>query len=199
MSSQNQINIGSSTSWSPFSAPLFYESIVSDSTSERPSSSFQYSCVNSSVANHYFEGLNPIRRSVKIDTLTENKNINNVNNSNNYHFNNNNNINKQRLPKRSAQVNMNEIIQQAERLRAMGGRSRMCTFCKTNGESEEIYTSHSLKDTGDKITCPILLEYRCEICGARGEKSHTKKYCPVLQKKVRLQMLEKLARNDQEN
>lgn len=70
----------------------------------------------------------------------------------------------------------------------------MCTFCKTNGETVEIYTSHSLKDSNDKITCPILLEYSCPVCGAAGEKSHTKKYCPVLQKQLRMQMLERLTK-----
>ena len=98
-----------------------------------------------------------------------------------------------KYPKRSEQVNLSDFIRQAEKQKALGGRIKMCTFCKTNGESAQIYTSHSLKDANDKITCPILLEYSCPVCGAAGEKSHTKKYCPKLQKQIRMQMLEKLS------
>ena len=97
-----------------------------------------------------------------------------------------------KFPKRSEQLNLSDFIRQAERQKAMGGRAKMCTFCKSNGESVEIFTSHSLKDSSDKITCPILLEYSCPVCGAAGEKSHTKKYCPVLQKKNKMQMLDKM-------
>lgn len=102
-----------------------------------------------------------------------------------------------KLPKRSAYIDMSEFIRQSTIQRALGGRSKLCTFCKTNGEPEIIYTSHSLKDAADKIICPILQRYVCPDCGATGEKTHTKKYCPVLQKRLRLEMLKKLtnARN----
>ncbi len=105
---------------------------------------------------------------------------------------NNNDSKSIKLPKRSDQVDMTEFIRHATIQKAMGGRSKMCTFCKTNGEPEIIYTSHSLKDASDKITCPILQRYVCPDCGATGEKTHTKKYCPVLQKKLRMEMLKKL-------
>jgi hypothetical protein len=95
------------------------------------------------------------------------------------------------LPKRSDQIDMSDIIRQATLQRAMGGRIKSCTFCKTNGEPELIYTSHSLKDVSDKITCPVLMQYACPDCGATGEKTHTKKYCPVLQKRLRNEMLNK--------
>ena len=52
-----------------------------------------------------------------------------------------------KFPKRSEQVNLSDFIRQAERQKAMGGRAKTCTFCKSNGESAEIYTSHSLKDS----------------------------------------------------
>ena len=96
------------------------------------------------------------------------------------------------LPKRSEQIDMSDIIRHAAIQRALGGRVKLCTFCKTNGESEAIYTSHSLKDSNDKITCPILMRYACPVCGATGEQTHTKKYCPVLQKKLRHEMLKKV-------
>ena len=98
-----------------------------------------------------------------------------------------------RVPKRSDQVDMSSYIQQAAAQRAMGGRVKICTFCKTNGEIELIYTSHALKDNDDKITCPILMRHACPICGASGEKTHTRKYCPVLQKQQRFEMLNKIA------
>ena len=87
-----------------------------------------------------------------------------------------------KLPKRSDQFDLTDIIRQASIQKATGGRTKSCTFCRTNGEPELIYTSHSLKDASDKITCPILMRYVCPDCGATGEKTHTKKYCPVLQK-----------------
>ena len=99
---------------------------------------------------------------------------------------------KKMLPKRSDQVDMSELVRAAAIQKANGGRAKSCTFCKTNGEREEIYTSHSLKDANDRITCPILALYSCPICGASGEQTHTKKYCPVLQKNIRNEMLNKL-------
>ena len=105
-----------------------------------------------------------------------------------------------KLPKRSENLaHLADFIQKSEKQKAWNGRVKVCTFCKSNGESEQIYSSHSLKDANDKITCPVLLEYQCPFCGAKGEKSHTKKYCPVLQKKLRLEMLEKISKNDKEN
>ena len=100
--------------------------------------------------------------------------------------------NNKSLPIRSENIDMTDFIRQAAIQRAFGGRAKMCTFCKSNGECQQIYTSHTLKDSNDKITCPILLKYACPICGATGEQTHTKKYCPVLQKKLKLQMINKM-------
>ena len=97
-----------------------------------------------------------------------------------------------KLPKRSDQIDMSSFIRMAEIKRANGARMKLCTFCRSNDETEAVYRSHSLKDANDKITCPILLHYSCPECGASGENSHTRKYCPVLQKRVRLQMLNRL-------
>jgi len=54
-----------------------------------------------------------------------------------------------------------------------------CTFCKNNGESEAIYSTHYLKDASGVVTCPILRAYTCPICGQNGDKAHTVKYCPI--------------------
>lgn len=53
-----------------------------------------------------------------------------------------------------------------------------CVFCKNNGEDERFYLSHTLKDDNGYISCPILYNYKCPICGATGHVSHTIRYCP---------------------
>ena len=59
--------------------------------------------------------------------------------------------------------------------------SNVCVFCRNNGESENVYTSHVLKDTDGRTSCPILRAYTCPICKANGDNSHTIKYCPMNQ------------------
>ncbi|CAH2099396.1 unnamed protein product [Euphydryas editha] len=53
-----------------------------------------------------------------------------------------------------------------------------CRFCKNNGERESYYRSHSLRARG-RVSCPVLRAYRCRRCGARGDRAHTLKYCPL--------------------
>ena len=55
---------------------------------------------------------------------------------------------------------------------------RYVYFVATTGESESFYTSHYLKDSEGKVTCPVLRAYTCPLCGANGDKAHTIKYCP---------------------
>ena len=55
---------------------------------------------------------------------------------------------------------------------------QVCVFCRNNGESESFYTSHYLKDSEGKVTCPVLRAYTCPLCGANGDAAHTIKYCP---------------------
>lgn len=50
-----------------------------------------------------------------------------------------------------------------------------CSFCKKNGECEEFYNSHKLKDENGMVTCPILKKYTCPRCKKVGE--HTVSYC----------------------
>lgn len=57
-------------------------------------------------------------------------------------------------------------------------KQQVCVFCRNNGESESFYTSHYLKDTDGKVTCPVLRAYTCPLCGANGDTAHTIKYCP---------------------
>lgn len=64
---------------------------------------------------------------------------------------------------------------------------QVCVFCRNNGESEAVYSSHILKDAEGRTTCPILRAYTCPICKANGDNSHTIKYCPLNQNAGRAQ------------
>ncbi len=56
---------------------------------------------------------------------------------------------------------------------------RYCAFCKANGEIDEVYLSHVLKDSLGRTTCPILRRYTCPLCGQSGDTAHTIKYCSL--------------------
>ena len=96
---------------------------------------------------------------------------------------------KRSLPKRSHNVDMTEYLRQDNRT---SNRSKICSFCRANGEEEIIYRSHSLKTPGNKVSCPILMKHTCEACGATSENTHTIKYCPVMQKRLKMNLLNNL-------
>lgn len=58
-------------------------------------------------------------------------------------------------------------------------KTPVCVFCRNNGESVGLYTSHYLKDADGKVTCPVLRAYTCPLCGANGDTAHTIKYCKL--------------------
>ncbi|KAB1274463.1 Nanos-like protein 2 [Camelus dromedarius] len=60
-----------------------------------------------------------------------------------------------------------------------GGLATLCNFCKHNGESRHVYSSHQLKTPEGVVVCPILRHYVCPLCGATGDQAHTLKYCPL--------------------
>ncbi len=67
-------------------------------------------------------------------------------------------------------------------------KQQVCVFCRNNGESDTFYTSHCLKDSEGKVTCPVLRAYTCPLCGANGDLSHTIKYCPENSQTSKLQI-----------
>nr|XP_031300338.1 nanos homolog 2 [Camelus dromedarius] len=74
---------------------------------------------------------------------------------------------------------------EAQQEQGPGGRgpsealATLCNFCKHNGESRRVYTSHRLKTPGGVVVCPILRHYVCPLCGATGDQAHTLKYCSL--------------------
>ena len=39
--------------------------------------------------------------------------------------------------------------------------------------------SHTMKNAGGLVTCPVLRRYKCTICHATGDNAHTQRYCPL--------------------
>ena len=51
---------------------------------------------------------------------------------------------------------------------------RSCKVCKDAGQPESFFTSHSVKDSNGRVTCPTLLSQTCKHCFKTG---HTVKFC----------------------
>jgi hypothetical protein len=60
-----------------------------------------------------------------------------------------------------------------------------CAVCQGAGKSEEVYTSHFVRESPDlmsKVICPTLLSQSCLYCGNQG---HTTSYCSLKKKQER--------------
>lgn len=87
-------------------------------------------------------------------------------------------LRSERLPPQMVE----EIIKQAKVRRKQGGKKEVCVFCRNNGEKEQFFASHTLKDAQNNVACPVLRLYQCPICHANGDQAHTIKYCPYAEK-----------------
>lgn len=60
-------------------------------------------------------------------------------------------------------------------------KSKMeCVFCKNLPSNNDGYKTHWLKDSQNKIICPVLRAYRCPLCDNKGGPyAHTIRYCPL--------------------
>ncbi|CAF1361709.1 unnamed protein product [Adineta ricciae] len=84
------------------------------------------------------------------------------------------------LPLRSSSFDLSSLVAKARWRREQFGEYLECAFCKANGESYDIYSSHRLRDNEKMITlCPILRAHKCPRCHLSGDQAHTMKYCPI--------------------
>ncbi|GAA48485.1 nanos homolog 1 [Clonorchis sinensis] len=56
----------------------------------------------------------------------------------------------------------------------------LCVFCRNNNAPFEMYTTHKVKDSFGRVTCPVLRQFTCPVCGSTGDQAHTIRYCPWL-------------------
>lgn len=96
---------------------------------------------------------------------------------------------KQMIAKKNQQIHSHRMkFNNDHRIQVSSHRDQrlFCSFCKSNGESVNVYTSHVLRNVSHEIECPVLMAYICPRCGATGKSAHTIKYCTALSEKERV-------------
>jgi hypothetical protein len=99
---------------------------------------------------------------------------------------------KKVLPVRSEALDMHTFIKNSRKGGRPNNKAVHCSFCKNNGESEEVYTSHVLKDVSGMVTCPILQLHVCPICEATGQMAHTITYCKEFKRSKRSSVIKQV-------
>lgn len=62
-----------------------------------------------------------------------------------------------------------------------------CVFCKNLPNHNDSYKTHWLKDSQNKVTCPVLRAYNCPLCNNKGgDAAHTVRYCPLKRQRCEL-------------
>jgi protein nanos 1 len=75
---------------------------------------------------------------------------------------------------RKHQGNLNQQLFKRNFIFISLGIYQLCNFCKKNGEAQEIYESHNVKDQNGNTICPVLTNYKCDYCRDYG---HTRSHC----------------------
>ncbi|XP_059062761.1 uncharacterized protein LOC131855498 [Achroia grisella] len=86
-------------------------------------------------------------------------------------------------PIRSNAIAISPMYSVARSSNSPSGDTKVCTFCRKNGETPVVYMTHTVKEKiGNTfiVTCPILRSHVCSTCGGTGDNAHTITYCPVL-------------------
>lgn len=93
---------------------------------------------------------------------------------------------KQMIARKSKQQSRFNSCDNVSSAKFQRKKRSICSFCKSNGESADVYTSHTLRNDANEIECPVLMAYICPKCGATGKTAHTIKYCPTLSESERV-------------
>ncbi|RWS22664.1 uncharacterized protein B4U80_02837 [Leptotrombidium deliense] len=88
------------------------------------------------------------------------------------------NVNLKKSGKGKSRTNLNKYLKKVKE-NMDRPKTIYCVLCKSNGETEQVYKSHSLRNCKGQISCPILRVYNCPLCNnGGGDFAHTIRFCP---------------------